>query len=144
MNYRRIIVAAFAGWVAFFLSGTLVFGLSPLASLYAPYPGVYRSQAAVMNYFPIGLASTFVAILVLAFIYAKGYGGGRGLVEGTRFGVLVGIFVVCAFVGDEYVTLNIGWKLAVAMAAGRLFEWCVVGAAVGAVYKPAATSRQMG
>ncbi len=136
MNYARIVVAAIAGWLTFFISGTVVFGLSPLAKFYAPYSAVYRSQAAVMSYFPIGLASTFIAILLLAIIYAKGYEGGRGIVEGARFGVLVGLFVICAFVGDEYVTLNIGWQLALAMAAGRLFEWTLVGAAVGLVYKP--------
>jgi hypothetical protein len=89
-----------------------------------------------MSHFPIGIASTFVAILVLAAIYAKGYEGGTGVVEGARFGVMVGIFMVCAVVGDEYVTLNIGRTLAVVMAAGRLFEWMVVGVTIGLIYKP--------
>jgi hypothetical protein len=89
-----------------------------------------------MRYFPIGMASTFLGILVLAAMYAKGYEGGSGVVEGARFGLLVGLFVVCAFVGDEYVRLNIGGKLALAMAAGRLVEWTIVGIAIGLVYKP--------
>ena len=58
MNYPRIVVAVMAGWLAFFISGTMVFGLSPLARFYAPCPGVYRSQVAVMSYFPIGLVTT--------------------------------------------------------------------------------------
>jgi hypothetical protein len=33
----------------------------------------------------------------------------------------VGLFAVGAVVGDEYVTLNIGGKLALVMAGGRLF-----------------------
>jgi hypothetical protein len=40
-------------------------------------------------------------------------------------------------VGDEYVTLNIGGKLAAAMAVGRLLGWTICGAVVGLVYKPA-------
>jgi hypothetical protein len=46
--------------------------------------------------------------------------------------------VVGAVVGDEYVTLNIGGKLALVMAAGRLFSWIIVGMTIGLVYKPAA------
>jgi hypothetical protein len=71
--------------------------------------------------------------LVLAAIYAKGYEGGSGVAEGARFGLLVGTFVVGAYVGDESVTLNIGPQLVLAMAAGRLFEWGIVGAAIGSV-----------
>src|SRR6266849_5337657 len=108
----------------------LIFGLL-IAKYYAPYPGVYRSASAVQSHIPVGLASTFVAILVLAAIYAKGYEGGSGLAEGARFGLLVGLFVVCAVVADEYVTLNIGRRLALAMAVGRLIEWIIVGMAIG-------------
>ena len=136
MNYARIAVAGVAGTVVFFICGYLVFGLL-IARYYAPYPGVYRSVDAIQPYVPVGIVSTFIAMLVLAAIYAKGYEGGTGLLEGSRFGLLVGIFVVCAFVGDEYVTLNIGRKLALAMAAGRLVEWIVVGVTIGLVYKPA-------
>lgn len=137
MNYGRIVLAGVVGTVVFFVSGFLVFGLL-IAKYYAPYPGVYRSLDAVQARFPIGIASAFLAILVLAAIYAKGYEGGAGIVEGARFGLLVGLFVVFAVVGDEYVTLNIGRRLALAMAAGRLVDWTVVGMAIGLVYKPAA------
>ncbi len=141
MNYGRIVLAGVVGTVVFFVSGYLVFGLL-IAKYYAPYPGVYRSAQAVQVHIPVGLASTFLAILVLAAIYAKGYEGGTGLVEGTCFGLLVGLFVVFAVVGDEYVTLNIGRRLALAMAAGRLVEWVVVGMAIGLVYKPAAPANR--
>jgi len=112
MNYGRIVLAGVVGTFVYFRYRFLVFGLLPLAKFYAPYPGVYRAKEAVLSYFPIGMASTLVAIIVLAAIYAKGYEGGTGFAEGARFGVLVGFFVVCAVVGDEYVTLNIGgiWR----------------------------------
>jgi hypothetical protein len=89
-----------------------------------------------MRYFPIGIVSTLLAIVVLAAMYAKGYEGGSGIVEGARFGFLVKFFAVCAVVGDEYVTLNIGRELALAMAVGRLVGWIVVGIAIGLAYKP--------
>lgn len=137
MNYGRIVLAGVVATMVYFVCGGLVFG-KLIAKYYAPYPGVYRPSDAIMSYFPVGIAGTFLAILVLAAIYAKGYEGGSGILEGMRFGFLVGLFVVFAVVADEYVTLNIGRELALAMAGGRLFGWIVVGMAIGLVYKPAA------
>ncbi|HTP45262.1 MAG TPA: hypothetical protein VMJ13_11890 [Candidatus Acidoferrum sp.] len=139
MNYGRVILAGIAGTIAYFAFGGLVFGRL-IAKEYAPYPGVYRSFEAVQSYFPIGIAATLAAIIVLAAIYAKGYEGGPGALEGLRFGALIGIFIVFAVVGDEYVTLNIGARLAMAMAIGRLAGWLIVGTVIGLVYKPASAS----
>ena len=137
MNYLRLAMAAFAAWIAYFAVGGLVFG-KLIADYYRPYPAVYRSQEAVMSRFPVGIGGMLIAMLALAWIYAKGYESGSGGMEGLRFGLLIGIFVVGAVVGDEYVTLNIGGKLALVMAAGRLFGWAITGVVIGLVYKPAA------
>jgi hypothetical protein len=139
MNYRRIALAGIAATIVYFLVGGLVFG-KLIAHYYAPYPSVYRSAEMVQTHIPIGLSSTFLAILVLAAIYAVGYKGGAGWEEGFRFGLLIGIFYTCAVVGDEYVTLNIGRELAIAMALGSMFGWVIVGTTIGLVYKPLASS----
>jgi hypothetical protein len=57
------------------------------------------------------MMAMFIAMLVLAAIYALAYRGGSGFVEGKRFGVLVGIFAVCSFEIHNYVNLNIGLRL---------------------------------
>jgi hypothetical protein len=138
MNYGRIVLAGLAGWVAYFVAGGVISG-KLIAQKYKPYESVYRSREAIMSYFPIGIAATLVAMIVLAAIYAKGYEGGPGVLEGLRFGALIGIFIVFAVVADEYVTLNIGARLALFMAAGRFIGWLIVGLAIGLVYKPAST-----
>jgi hypothetical protein len=137
MNYPRIVVAALVAWVAYFVVGGLVSG-KLTAEYYRPYTAVYGSQETIMSRFPIGILGMLVAMLVLALMYAKGYEGGSGWREGFRFGLLVGLFVVGAVVGDEYVTLNIGGKLALIMAAGRFLVWILVGVTMGLVYKPRA------
>ena len=100
MNYPRIALAAVAAWIVYFLVGGAVFG-KLIAGYYRPYPGVYRAADAVMSRFPIGIVGMLIAILVLTFIYAKGYEGGSGLMEGLRFGLLVGLFTVGAVVGGR-------------------------------------------
>jgi hypothetical protein len=44
-----------------------------------------------------GMAAMFIAMIVLAVIYAIRYDGGSGLAEGRRFGALIGVFAICAF-----------------------------------------------
>jgi uncharacterized membrane protein len=54
-------------------------------------------------------------------------------------GVLIGIFVVCAFVLHNYVNLNIGLKLALGQAVAYFVQWAIVGIVIGLIYKPLAT-----
>ena len=84
---------------------------------------------------PAIMAATLVAILVLAVLYAMAYRGGSGLAEGARFGALIGVFVVCAFVVHNYVNLNFGLKLMLMQAAAYFVQWTVVGTVIGLLYK---------
>jgi len=137
MNYPRVVAAAIAALVVFFAYGFLVNGML-IRNDYAQFSVVYRSADALPEYVPYGFAGTFVAMLALVMMYAKGYEGGSGAAEGARFGALVGIFVACTHVVDNYVTLNIGGRLASEMAVAAFFQWIVVGIGIGLVYRPVA------
>lgn len=78
-----------------------------------------------------------MGIFVLAVMYAKSYRRGSGASEGARFGAMVGVFAVCAFVLHNYVNLNIGLKLTVEQAIGYVIEWLAVGIVIGLTYKSA-------
>jgi uncharacterized membrane protein len=93
---------------------------------------------------PLGMLAMLVCILVAAVLFAmihpNGSGAGwTGAVAGARFGVLIGIFVVCGFVLHNYVNLNIGLKLALWQAVAYFIQWIIVGAVIGLIYKPLAT-----
>jgi len=138
MNILRITLAALAAFVVYFALGGLFFTAAPLRNEFLKYPAVYRSQEGIKSVMPAGMASMFVAMMVLAVVYAMLYRGGSGLAEGARFGILVGIFSVCSFVIHNYVNLNIGLTLTLQQAAAYFVEWVAVGVAIGLVYKPAA------
>ena len=140
MNYSRLALAALGGTVASFVVGFLVLWLVPaLFEEGHKYPAVFRPKEEMMSVMPIGLGATFVSILVAAIIFAMIHHGGSGVAEGARFGVLIGIFVVCACVLHNYVNLNIGLKLALGQAAAYFVQWTVVGIVIGLIYKPVAT-----
>ena len=48
-----------------------------------------------------------------------------------------GTFVACTFVGPNYVTLNLGRKLALELAASAILQWTIVCLAVGFIYRTA-------
>src|SRR5271169_4195714 len=140
MNYSSLGLAALGGTVASFAFGFLVFWLVPgLIKEGHKYPAVFRPKEEMMTVMPIGFVATLVSILVVAIIFAMIHHGGSGIAEGARFGVLIGIFVVCAFVLHNYVNLNIGLKLALGQAAVYFIQWTIVGVVIGLIYKPPAT-----
>jgi hypothetical protein len=140
MNYARLVTAAVAAWVAFFTYGFLVHGLL-IAKDYIPYPeGVYRSGDDARGHMPFGLVGLFVAILVLATLYAKNYAIAHGPLAGALLGLLFGIFMVGAFVAVTYATIDISGKLALELAASEPIEWTLVGVVVGLMYKPSLTA----
>jgi len=140
MNYASLALAALGGTVASFAVGFLLFWLVPgLIKEGHKYPAVFRPKEEMMKVMPVGLVATFLSILVAAIIFARIHQGGSGTAEGARFGVLLGIFVVCAFVLHNYVNLNIGLKLALMQAAAYFVQWTIVGIVIGLIYKPLAT-----
>ncbi|MGC2284937.1 MAG: hypothetical protein WA542_06795 [Candidatus Acidiferrum sp.] len=137
MNYLSLALAALGGTVASFAFGFLVFWLVPaLINEAHKYPAVFRPKEEMTKVMPIGLATTIISILAVAIIFAMTHPGGSGTAEGARFGVLIGIFVVCAFVLHNYVNLNIGLKLALGQAVAYFVQWTIIGIVIGLIYKP--------
>ena len=137
MNLTRIFLAALGAFVAYFVLGGLSFTFAALKDEFLKYPAVYRDQAGQLKHMPLGIAAMFVGMVVLAVIYAILYQGGSGLVAGARFGALIGVFAVCAFVIHNYVNLNIGGALTVISSIAYFIEWTVAGIVIGLIYRPA-------
>ena len=134
MNYGRIVTAAIVGTIVDGVYGFVVYGML-LAREFGRYPGVFRPMETINANIPLMAAGGLLAMFALAYMYAKGYEGGSGAVEGLRFGILLGIFVVGYIAIGNYVVMNIGRKLAVSMAVAGFVEFALVGLAIGAVYR---------
>jgi hypothetical protein len=132
----RLALAAVAATVADAVYGFVVYG-NVLNSQFSAFPAVFRPAEIGPAYLPGMFLGILVAMVAVAFIYAKGYEGGTGLQEGLRFGFLLAIVNAGYFVGVNYAILNIGPGVAVGMALAGLGEWLLIGAVIGAVYKPA-------
>ena len=141
MNLTRILLASLGGTVAYFVYGFAMFAAWPsMKTEFKKYPAIYRSEESIMKVMPFGMVGILISIVIVAILYAKMYSAGgdvmSGLVSGIYLGALVGLFVVCVFAIHNYVNLNIGVKLTVYQSIAYFFQWIVVVAAIGLIYKP--------
>jgi hypothetical protein len=136
MNATRLVLAALAATVVDGIYGFAVYGTA-LSNQFMALPAVFRSAESGAAALPLMFAGILVGMFAVTYIYAKGYEGGRGLQEGLRFGLVIGIFHAGYFIGVLYGILNIGRGLALVMALAGLGEWLVVGCTIGVVYRSA-------
>ena len=101
MNYARIVIAAVAAVVVDAIYGFVAWG-QVLSAEFGRYPGIYRSSADQTPYLPLMFVGVFVGMLFASWIYAKGYEGGSGLIEGARFGVVMGLLIGAYMAGVNY------------------------------------------
>jgi hypothetical protein len=134
MNTIRFVLAALAATMVDGIYGFAVYGTA-LSNRFMAFPAVFRSAESGPAALPLMFAGILVGMFAVTYVYAKGYEGGRGLQEGLRFGLLIGIFHAGYFIGVLYGILNIGRGLALMMALAGLGEWLVVGCTIGLIYR---------
>lgn len=138
MNYSRVALAAIGATVAYFVLGGILFAALPsLREEFMKYPAVYRTQDDMKRVMPMGMISILVEIVVVAVLYAMAYPAGGGVLDGARFGALIGVFAVCGFALHNHMLLNIGIKLTVGQAIAYFVQWLGAGIVIGLIYAPA-------
>ena len=136
MNFARVAVSALAAWAVSIPVGYVVNDIL-LKDLYTANAAAFRPEAAMMANMPLGMAASLVGYFAFAYMYAKGYEGTQGAVEGLRFGVLVALLLSGFGLAWQYVLLPISGTLVVAWIVDAIAEFSLYGAIVGAIYKPA-------
>ncbi len=135
MNFGRIAAAALVAWIVSLPVGYLVNDVL-LADIVAANASVMRPEADVMANLPIGFAALLLGFFVFAYMYARGYEGGNGIMEGVRFGVLVSLLVTGFGLIWQYVVFPITPGYMTAIILDSLSECAFYGGIVGAIYKP--------
>ncbi|HJU75446.1 MAG TPA: hypothetical protein VJ717_17005 [Gemmatimonadaceae bacterium] len=137
MNYPRIALAGLGATVAYFALGFLILALLPLADEVRQFAAVYRPEESMKSVAPVGMVAMLLAMMALAALYAFAFRGGSSIAQGVRFGFLVGVFAAGSFVLHNYVSLNIGLRLALLQAAAHFFQLLGSGVVIALIYRPA-------
>jgi hypothetical protein len=136
MNYSRIALAGLGGTVAYFALGFLLFALLPLADEVRRFAAVYRPEDSMKQVAPVGMVAMLLSMMALAALYAVAFRDGFPLAQGVRFGILVGVFAAGSFVLHNYVSLNIGLRLALLQAVAYFVQLLGSGIVIALLYRP--------
>jgi hypothetical protein len=131
---RRFIIAFIAAYIFLFVWGWLLNGIL-LKDVYAETPNLWRSQSEMASLFHWIIIGQALVVFSFVMIYASGFAGG-GIIAGIRLGLLLEIAAIGMRLGF-YAVQPIPGKLIVYGSIGGVIEMVIVGAMVGAIYKPA-------
>ena len=136
MNYSRIALAGLGGTVAYFALGFLLFALLPLADEVRQFAAVYRPEESMKRVAPVGMVAMLLAMMALAALFALVFRDGSSVAQGVRFGFLVAVFAAGSFVLHNYVSLNIGLRLALLQAVAYFVQLFGSGVVIALIYRP--------
>src|SRR6266508_2738971 len=131
---KRFILAFVAAYVFMFFWGWFLNGVL-LKDVYAETPNLWRSQSETKSLFHWIIIGQALIILAFVMIYASGFAGG-GVMAGIRLGVLLEIAALGMRLAI-YAVQPLPGKLILYGSVSGLIEMVIVGAIVGAIYKPA-------
>src|SRR6266700_6123472 len=134
---KRFILAFIAAYIFIFFWGWLLNGVL-LKDIYSQTPSLWRSQSEMMSLFHWIIIGQALLVLAFVMIYASGFADG-GVAAGVRLGIMLEI----AAIGMRlvlYAVQPFPGKLIVYGSVSGLIELIIVGAIVGAIYKPGAPS----
>jgi hypothetical protein len=140
MNGPRVVLAALAGTIAYYVLG---FAAGPLlAAYFQSSVQALRGREAILAHMPLGLLGTFVAMLMVTILYAWSARNDATVAQGMRVGLAIGVFLLCAGTVHEFVIFRVGLGFVVVEGVSALIQWTIAGAVVALVYKPVLVAAQ--
>ena len=135
MNVKRFIAAGLAVFVVGQVLGFLIHQVI-LRATYDSLKSLWRPdmQSKMWIMWLVGFLTSFL----FTYIFTKGYEG-KGIAEGLRFGLVIGLFTSIPMAYDSYVTLPIPYSLALQWFIYGTITMIILGVVVALIYRPART-----
>lgn len=131
MNIKRFIIASIAVFIIIQAIDWLVHGVL-LTHWYKELRGLWRPEMMDLMWVMI-LGSLFYSFMFV-FIFTKGYEE-RGVVEGARFGLFIGLLVFVSGILGQYAMYPIPFGLALIWLAYGVIEMVIAGIVTAAIYR---------
>lgn len=106
-----------------------------LAETYAGLGDVFRAEADMDSKLWMMLTASAPYLFLFCYIFTKGYEG-KGVAEGARYGLLMGLFISLPMAVDQYVVYPLPSNLAVSWFVSGVVSLVIAGAVFAAIYKP--------
>jgi hypothetical protein len=132
MNTKRFIIASIVIFIAVEILDLVEHGLI-LGSAYMSLTGIWRTDMNSVMWIMYVTALAFSFLFV--YIFIKGYKG-KGIAEGIRYGLLVGLLMAGIDIANQYVVYPVPSMLAIQWFVYGMIRFVIYGIIASAIYKP--------
>ncbi len=131
MNIKRFMLASIAVFIVIQAIDWLVHGVL-LSRWYVEFQNVWRPGMIDLMWVMV-LGSLFFSFMFV-FIFTKGYEG-KGIIEGARYGLLIGLLMYVSGMLGQYVMYPIPLGMALIWVGYGIVEMVIAGIAAAAIYR---------
>jgi len=132
MNIKRFLAGGLAIFIIFGICDFIIHNLI-LQKVYMSMTNVWRPD--MMSLMWIMYVTSFIFSFLVMFVFVKGYEG-RGILEGVRFGIIIGLITTGAGAFYQYVVYPLPFSLIIQWFGYGLVEFIFAGIAAAAIYRP--------
>lgn len=133
MNTKRFLLAALAAYVVYHVFGFLTHAVW-LDPVYQELADVFRPKDQMDAMSWIFFVTGAVLTLMFCFIFTRGYEN-RGIGEGVRYGLYMGLFLMTVQAYDSYVIYPLPYHLILKWFVSGMVMFIVMGVVVSLIYK---------
>lgn len=131
MNVKRFIRASLAVFLAFEAIDFMVHVVI-LGKTYAALAHLWRPD--MMSKMWLMHAGSFILAFLFTYIFIRGYEN-KGLAEGVRYGIIIGLFMNIPYAFYEYAMYPLPLSLCLQWFVYGMIEFIICGMIVAAIYK---------
>ncbi len=135
MNIKRYVLAGIAVFATFQVCDMIIHG-QILMQTYASLPSLWRPD--MMSLMWVMLITGVVLSFLFVYVFVKGYEA-RGILEGVRYGLIIGIMMNGVGAFNQYVIYPVPFSLAIQWFAYGMIEFIIAGVVAAAIYRPKAS-----
>ena len=106
-----------------------------MGDTYERLAGIFRPEAEMNDMMWMMMVSGTVTIFMFCYIFTRGYEG-KGIMEGVRFGALIGFLMAGPIAIDPHVIYPVPAEVASIWLISGIATLMVAGAVFAAIYKP--------
>ena len=107
-----------------------------LDPIYSSLIGVFRTEEEMIPLTWVFFVTSLVMVFFFCFIFTRGYEN-RGIGEGVRYGIYMGLFCMTVQAFDAYVVYPLPYGLILNWFLFGMFSFVVMGIVLAVVYRPA-------
>jgi hypothetical protein len=106
-----------------------------MGDTYEKLATIFRPEAEMQSMMWIMMASGALMMLMFCYIFTRGHEG-KGIVEGVRYGVLIGLLMAGPMAIDQYVIFPVPGDVAMIWLISGIASLTIAGAIFATIYKP--------